>query len=289
LCLGGGRATATIAAFAETRVTMNQTEPEPGDLPAAPPADPPAAAPEPAPVPAVAEAPAAEAPAAEASVEPAAAPAPPPELSPAACAARLSELFPALFGPGGPPKPIKLRIQVDIQARAPGVFSKRSLSLFLSRYTTSTAYIKALLASGQRFDLDGQPAGEIEELHRAAATQELARRREVVEVRRAAERETRRAAERQARSAQREQERAHHLQREAERRREEEHQRAAQAENETEGAARRDRFALLRAFEGSTLTKANFCALKRMREAELDAVLAQARQERDQRPTKPPR
>jgi hypothetical protein len=36
----------------------------------------------------------------------------------------------------------------------------------------------------------------------------------------------------------------------------------------------------LRAFETSTLSKANFCALKRMTEADLDAALAQARQER---------
>jgi ProP effector len=219
----------------------------------------------------------------EAIADPTAAPAPSEtparatELSPNACAARLTELFPALFGADGPPKPIKLRIQVDIQERAPGVFTKRVLSLFLSRYTTTTAYIKALLQTPHRFDLDGQPAGEISELHRTAATEELARRREIVEARRAAERDARRAAERQAREA-------HQAEHQARVRA----QQQARQENEAEGAARRDRFALLRAFESSTLTKANFCVLKGLTGADLDAALAQARQERDQRPPPAP-
>jgi hypothetical protein len=44
--------------------------------------------------------------------------------------------------------------------------------------------------------------------------------------------------------------------------------------------AQRERALLLRAFEASPLSKANFCALKRISEAELDAALAQARTER---------
>jgi len=47
-----------------------------------------------------------------------------------------------------------------------------------------------------------------------------------------------------------------------------------------EDAARRDRLALLRAWESSPLTKANFCALKRLAEAEFDTVIEQARRER---------
>jgi hypothetical protein len=49
-------------------------------------------------------------------------------------------------------------------------------------------------------------------------------------------------------------------------------------------AARRERSALLRSFESSTLTKANFLVLKRMTEADLDAQLALARQERQPGP-----
>jgi sRNA-binding protein len=93
----------------------------------------------------------------------------------AGCAAKLAQLFPALFGGGY--KPLKLRIQTDIQERAPGVFSKQALSAFLSRHTGSTGYLVAMTKATHRFNLDGAPAGEISEVHREAARQELARRR----------------------------------------------------------------------------------------------------------------
>ena len=190
---------------------------------------------------------------------PTAAPAPasPADLSPAACAARLAELFPALFG-AGRALPIKLRIQNDIQQRAPGVFTRKSLSPFLHRYTTSTAYLKALVNLPHHFDLDGAPAGDIDDVHRQAAATELERRRGLFEAKRAAERaaanEARRAAEA-----------------------------AARQQQVVEDQARRERAALLRAFESSTLTRANFCALKGIPEAELDGRLHQAWLEREQR------
>jgi len=359
------------------------SEPTPGGTPQ----DPPSAAPaEPdalsvkAEEAAVADAPVAEAPVADAPTEvaPAAeaaaggAPAPV-ELSPAACGARLAELFPALFvGPDapGPFKPIKLRIQADIQTRAPGVFSKRTLGIFFSRYTTTGAYLKALAAPGaQRFDLDGQPAGEIAEEHRAAAVEELARRHAIAAERRAAQRRgpprgdapapdagatapeggptqaapsdrpprpprpprtdrpqdrgpresagrgpldapgrgPREARERGPRDASRPAPRGargegrgegrgdfpprqggprgdarahaghagpHHAA----------PQRPPRAPEPTlalpADPAQRERALLLRAFESSPLSKSNFCALKRMSEAELDTQLAQARAER---------
>ena len=191
-----------------------------------------------------------------------AAAAPIPDLAPAACGARLAELFPALFG-APPLKPIKLRIQADIQARAPGIFTKKSLSTFLHRHTTSTAYLKALAANTNRFDLDGAAAGELAEEHRQAAAAELERRRSIFEARRAAEREAARAAQRQAAAAERQQ-------------------------RDAEFEARRERAALLRAFETTTLTRANFCALKRIAEADLEAALEQARRERAERPPRPP-
>jgi hypothetical protein len=91
------------------------------------------------------------------------------------CGPRLRELYPALFS--NPPKPIKLRIQGDIQARSPGVFTKPQLSAFLRRYTGSFAYLNALVKAGRRFDLDGNPGDEVSEEHRQAAVDELARRR----------------------------------------------------------------------------------------------------------------
>lgn len=111
-------------------------------------------------------------------------------MSPAACAEKLKSLFPALFT--GPAKPIKLRIQADIQARVPGVFTKAALSGFLRRYTGGTGYLIALTRAPHRVDLDGQPAGEISAEHRQAAADELARRRQVHEGRRQAEEDQRR-------------------------------------------------------------------------------------------------
>jgi len=175
-----------------------------------------------APAAAAASAAAAQHPAAEA---PAAA-----TLDPVACAAQLKLRFPALFS--GAPKPIKLRIQADIQERAPGVFTRQALSAFLRRHTGSTSYLIALTRSSQRYDLDGQAAGELSEEHRQAAAQELARRRQLRQ-----EREEREASERRARAG------------------------------------------LLRDFERTTLTPANFCALKGVPLEQLDALLELARQE----------
>lgn len=111
-------------------------------------------------------------------------------LNPAECAQRLKQLFPALFS--GAPKPLKLRIQADIQERAPGVFSKQLLSAFFRRYTGSTSYLLASSKAKHRFDLDGAPAGEFSEEHRQVAVQELARRRALQEERRELEENQRR-------------------------------------------------------------------------------------------------
>jgi ProP effector len=196
-------------------------------------------------------------------------------LSPAACAALLAQHFPALFG-AGRALPIKLRIQADIQARVPGVFSKKSLAIFLHRYTTSTAYLKALATATHRIDLDGAAAGEVAEEHRAAALQEAERRRALFEERRQAERdlanEARRATAEQARKERNAQQAARHA-----------------AHNHAAADAARQRAVLLRAFETTTLTPANFCALKGLVEADLQAQLTLARQEREQRPPEPQR
>jgi hypothetical protein len=144
--------------------------------------------------------------------------------------AKLAELFPALFR--GEAKPLKLRIQADIQERAPGVFTKQVLSAFLRRHTGTTSYLVAASKAKQRFDLDGNPAGEFSEEHRQVALEELARRRG-----------------------------------------------NQQAKREQEEAGRRERAALLRGFETTKLTVANFCALKGIAPEQLDALLAQARAE----------
>jgi ProP effector len=132
----------------------------------------------------------------------AAAPAPRPDPSVGDTARLLAQHFPALFG-AGVIKPIKLRIQADIHQRAPGVFTRKALSVFLQRHTTATAYLRALVAEGAtRTDLDGQPAGDIAAEHRDAARVELDRRRAIVDAKRQAGRERARASRQDARPPQ---------------------------------------------------------------------------------------
>ena len=179
-----------------------------------------------------------------------------PRTAPADCGPALKALWPALFS--GAPKPLKLRIQIDIQAREPGRFGKPGLSAFFRRYTGSTSYLNAVVHGTTRFDLDGQPSGEITEEHRQVARDELARRR--------ANQVTRRADEERARRDE-----------------------AGLLEQQ-----RRNRAGLLHDFERTTLTRANFCVLKQVDEAELDGLLAIAREEAAQArevrlPRPPPR
>ncbi len=310
-----------------------------------------------------------------------------PDLSPAACAALLAERFPALFG-AGKALPIKLRIQADIQQRAPGVFPRKALSVFLHRYTTCTPYIKALAEAPQRHDLDGAAAGEVAAEHRLAAVAEVERRRELAQARRIAERDAHRQAAAQARQGARREaastgvpaadalpaagenepapqaERQHpprpqrpsdamrrgradgggvaargdrndrndrgaakvghspgrrdaedrrprsapevatdhpagDLARDSARDSARDHARdhashhASQQTPHADSEARRERATLLRTYDGSTLTRANFCALKRITEADLETSLSLARQEREERarerPPEPPR
>ena len=155
------------------------------------------------------------------------------EMTPAAALQQLKALFPALFDAA--PKPLKLRIQADIQERAPGQFSKQLLSAVLRRYTGGTAYLIALSKATERFDLDGQPAGELSAEHREAAVAELTRRRGIAEERRALEQQQ-----------------------------------------------RRNRAGLLHDFQITTLTRANFCALKGVAEEELDGLLEIAKKEAEE-------
>ena len=174
------------------------------------------------------------------AVDPVAAPVTPAkaDLNPAACAQQLKQLFPALFA--GAPRPLKLRIQVDIQERSPGLFTKPVLTAFFRRYTGSTAYLIAVSRAKQRFDLDGLPSGELSEEHREVALAELARRRANTESRVA-----------------------------------------------LEDQQRRNRATLLHDFGQTTLTPANFCALKGIAEGELEGYLATARREAEERVQQP--
>lgn len=205
---------------------MSQTPSEPVTEPAAAPAPPHAPPQAPEAGADVAEAAATATPEATATAPASAAP----TLSPAACAAQLKQLFPALFS--GPAKPLKLRIQADIQERAPGLFTKQLLSAVLRRHTGAHSYLVALTQATHRFDLGGAAAGELSAEHRQAAIDELAQRRSNQTARRALEDEQR-------------------------------HNRAT----------------LLHDFEQTTLTPANFSALKGITLEEMEGYLATAREE----------
>jgi len=148
----------------------------------------------------------------------------------AAAANALKQLFPALFA--GSPKPIKLKVQADIEERVPGKFTRQALTAFFRRHTATTAYLQAILRATHRFDLDGQPAGELSAEHKAAAQAALADRRE--------------------------------------------RQRAREADLE---AARRWRADLLSDWQRTSLSRANFCALKGVTDEALDVLLEQAKLE----------
>ncbi|MEO6278986.1 ProQ/FinO family protein [Roseateles sp.] len=207
-------------------------------------------------VPAPEAQPAVEAVAPAEAVEPAEAEEPAASVEPAAAAAsstpavdataELKALFPALFT--GKPKPVKLRVQADIQERAPGKFSKAQLSAFLRRHTGSTSYLIALTQAKTRFDLDGNPAGEITEEHLAAAKEELTRRKGL----------------------------------------QQERQQLEQEQHQLEAQQRRNRGQLLWDFERTTLTEANFCVLKGVVAEELPGLLEIARKERTEAPPAPP-
>ena len=193
----------------------------------------------------------------------------------AATTALLKQHFPALFTGGA--KPVKLRIQQDIQQRAPGVFTRPALSAFLRRYTGSTSYLLALSQATNRFDLDGQPSDELTAEHRQIAVDELARRRALQQERRAA------TAPGGGQSPQQHQQQPHPPHQpdagrppKPPRVQEDPAVRAARA---AEDEQRRRRAGLLRDFRATTLTKANFCALKRITPEELDQQLVLAEQE----------
>jgi ProP effector len=183
-----------------------------------------------------------------------------PDMTPSECARQLKERFPALFA-GSAAKPLKLRIQADIKERAPGVFTKAVMSAFLRRHTGTTAYLIALTKAEHRVDLDGQPAGDITDEHRQVAQEELDRRRVLHQERRAQEAQAERASRDKARAEERTA------------------QQQQRAEQELQEQKRRNRAQLLRDFEKTTLTRANFCVLKGLPESDLDRVLEQARKE----------
>lgn len=95
-------------------------------------------------------------------------------------------------------RPLALGIHKAIVERMPEVDTAQ-LRLAMRMHTVSTRYLKALLAAGERFDLDGKPAGEVTAEQREVAGTTLRER-----FKKQAER--RKAEEHAPKEAQREQE-----------------------------------------------------------------------------------
>jgi ProP effector len=92
-------------------------------------------------------------------------------IEPRALLQRLQEAFPAFRDC----KPLALKIDASIVERMPEI-DRKSLRAALRMYTASTRYLKAVERSQQRFDLDGQPAGEVTEEQRTHASTALKER-----------------------------------------------------------------------------------------------------------------
>lgn len=116
-----------------------------------------------------------------------------PRVDPRAMLKRLQAQSPAFRDT----KPLALRIDSSILERFSD-FDRKNLRIALRMYTASTKYLKAVERGEQRFDLDGNPAGEVTAEQRQHAAETLKERfaavaRQAREKREAEEAERRRA------------------------------------------------------------------------------------------------
>lgn len=72
-------------------------------------------------------------------------------------------------------KPLALRIDATIRERFPEL-DRKALRSAMHTHTASTRYLKAVERSAQRFNLDGEPAGEVTDEQRAHASATLKER-----------------------------------------------------------------------------------------------------------------
>ncbi|NTV95897.1 MAG: ProQ activator of osmoprotectant transporter prop [Thiobacillus sp.] len=72
-------------------------------------------------------------------------------------------------------RPLALGIHKTLQERMPEL-TKDQVRTALRSHTGSTRYLKALAQAKERYDLDGNPAGEVTEEQRAQAAEQLKER-----------------------------------------------------------------------------------------------------------------
>lgn len=98
--------------------------------------------------------------------------------------------------------PLAIGIDKQVIARLPEV-DRKTLRIALGLHTNSTRYLKAMAKATVRVDLDGNPAGEVPEAHRAHADESLRERFKKEAEQRKAQRQAAREAEEAERAARR--------------------------------------------------------------------------------------
>lgn len=102
-------------------------------------------------------------------------------------------------------RPLALGIHKAVIGRMPEMDTAQ-LRLAMRMHTASTRYLKALLATGERFDLDGKPAGEVTAEQREVAGTTLRERFKKQGERRKAAEQAKKAAQQEQEAQQKRQE-----------------------------------------------------------------------------------
>ena len=100
---------------------------------------------------------------------------PTPPSSPIDAARALLKTFQESYPVFGECQPLAIGIDKQIRAQKPDV-DKKALRVALSLHTNSLRYLKTMEKGTTRFNLDGTPAGEIEQAHRDRAAEILRER-----------------------------------------------------------------------------------------------------------------
>jgi sRNA-binding protein len=94
--------------------------------------------------------------------------------TPASLAATLAGHFPAVLvvDPWRPHRPLKVGIKADLVAT--GVMDEREIQSALRHYCRRRFYLQAVADGGERYDLDGNPTGEVSREDREWAANQVA-------------------------------------------------------------------------------------------------------------------
>jgi ProP effector len=87
----------------------------------------------------------------------------------------LEDTFPKAFN-FKDPKPLKLNIEQDI-FRVESPFSRRLIRKVIACYVRTTAYLKSIAREDGRYDLQGERAGEVRQVEKDHALQQLKQRK----------------------------------------------------------------------------------------------------------------